>query len=66
MRQRVVVVGGTGGFGRRLVEGLVATSDFDVVIAARNRGRGDALAASLAPGRVTAVALDTGTVTPRP
>ena len=35
-QQRVLVVGGTGGFGRRLVEGLVATTGLDVVIGARN------------------------------
>jgi saccharopine dehydrogenase-like NADP-dependent oxidoreductase len=58
------VIGGTGGFGRRLVEGLVATTDLDVVIAARDLARGQSLAASLAPERAEAVALDVRTVTP--
>jgi hypothetical protein len=60
--RRVLVVGGTGGFGRRLVEGLVATTDVDVVIGARNLDRSRALAASLASGRATAIAVDTVTV----
>jgi saccharopine dehydrogenase-like NADP-dependent oxidoreductase len=64
MSRRVLVVGGTGGFGRRLVEGLIATTDLAVVIASRDRARGQALAASFEPGRVEAIALDTGRVTP--
>jgi hypothetical protein len=47
MTRRVLVGGGTGSFGARLVEGLVATTDLDVVIAARRVGRADALKASL-------------------
>jgi uncharacterized protein DUF4166/saccharopine dehydrogenase-like protein len=62
--RRVVVVGGTGGFGRRLVDGIVATTDFDVVIASRDRARGAALAATLPSGRAEAIALDIRTVTP--
>ena len=42
----VLVVGGTGAFGRRLVEGLVRTTDFDVVIAARDLGRARAAGGS--------------------
>src|SRR3954469_7352395 len=64
MTRRVLVIGGTGGFGRRLVEGLIATTDLAVVIASRDRARGQALAASFESGRVEAVALDTGRVTP--
>jgi nucleoside-diphosphate-sugar epimerase len=30
---RVLVIGGTGAFGRRLISGLIATTDHDVVIA---------------------------------
>ena len=59
-----MVIGGTGGFGRRLVEGLVATTDLDVIIAARHRGRARALAASLHPDRASSVALDRTAVTP--
>jgi hypothetical protein len=33
----ISVVGGTGVFGRRLVCGLVATTDLDVIVAARER-----------------------------
>jgi hypothetical protein len=47
MSRRVLVSGGTGNFGARLVEGLVATTDFDVTIAARNIERADALASAL-------------------
>lgn len=58
-----MVIGGTGGFGRRLVEGLVATTDLEVIIAARRLDRAHALAASLHPGRASAIALDRTTVT---
>jgi NAD(P)-dependent dehydrogenase (short-subunit alcohol dehydrogenase family) len=47
MSRRVLVVGGTGSFGARLVEGLVATTDLDVIIAARNVDRAEALKADL-------------------
>jgi uncharacterized protein YbjT (DUF2867 family) len=36
MSKRVVVIGGTGTFGGRLVESLAATTDLTVVIAARH------------------------------
>jgi hypothetical protein len=61
VNQRVLVVGGTGGFGRRLVEGIAATTDLDIVIGARNLDRSRAQAASLGV-RATAIALDTTTV----
>jgi saccharopine dehydrogenase-like NADP-dependent oxidoreductase len=54
MTRRVLVCGGTGSFGSRLVEGLVATSNLDVIIAARNVDRADMLQADLQarfPGR---------------
>src|SRR5262249_42887076 len=58
--RRVVVIGGTGAFGARLVDGLLATTDLAVVIAARRAA--DDLAAALRaryPGRaVEACALD--------
>jgi NAD(P)-dependent dehydrogenase (short-subunit alcohol dehydrogenase family) len=47
MSRRVLVGGGTGSFGSRLVEGLVATTDLDVIIAARNVDRAEALKAVL-------------------
>ena len=62
MARTVLVVGGSGAFGRRLVDGLVATTDFDVVIAGRDLARAEALAAALGP-RARATRLDTATVT---
>jgi Saccharopine dehydrogenase NADP binding domain len=58
-----MLIGGTGGFGRRLVDGLVRTTDFDIIIAARGIERARALAARH-PGRASAIALDRRTVTP--
>jgi uncharacterized protein DUF4166/saccharopine dehydrogenase-like protein len=57
-----MVIGGTGGFGRRLVEGLVATTDLDVIIAARRLDRARDLAA-LHGDRARAIALDRTAVT---
>jgi NAD(P)-dependent dehydrogenase (short-subunit alcohol dehydrogenase family) len=66
MSRRVLVIGGTGAFGGRLVEGLAATTDFAVVIAARRGRAADALAAALRaryPGRaIEACALDASLV----
>jgi saccharopine dehydrogenase-like NADP-dependent oxidoreductase len=65
MSRRVVVIGGTGAFGGRLVEGLLATTDLDVVIAARRVHPAEDLAAALRaryPGRVEACALDASVV----
>ena len=63
--RRVLVIGATGVFGERLVAGLLQTTSFEVVAAARNPGRLARLAArSAAPGRLTTVALDIRTVTP--
>jgi len=59
-----MVIGGTGGFGRRLVEGLAATTDLEIVIAARDRDRAAALAASFPAGRASTVALDRMAMTP--
>jgi len=58
-----LVIGGTGGFGRRLVEGLLATTDLDVVIAARRLDRAQGLAEALDHARASAVALDTRNIT---
>lgn len=59
-----MVIGGTGGFGRRLVEGLITTTDVAVIVAARNVERASALAAALDPNRTSAAAIDRATVTP--
>jgi hypothetical protein len=64
---RVLVIGGRGGFGRRLVDGILETTDFVVVIAGRNEIAGDVYADELQrrfpAERVTAVRLDRTTVT---
>jgi Domain of unknown function (DUF4166)/Saccharopine dehydrogenase NADP binding domain len=64
MSGRVLIIGGTGGFGRRLAEGLIATTDLELVIGSRDRAHGQAVAASFPPERAEAVAIDTRTVTP--
>src|SRR5262245_11424456 len=54
MTPRVLVCGGTGHFGARLVESLLATTDLDVVIAARGAQRAEEMALALRkryPGR---------------
>ncbi len=58
-----MVIGGTGGFGRRLVEGLVATTDLHVIIAARDLARAQALAAVCGAGRASARRLDRANLT---
>jgi hypothetical protein len=58
----VLVVGGSGAFGGRLVDGLIATTDFAVVIGGRNLDRATARAVSLG-SRARAALLDTATVT---
>ncbi len=45
--QRVLVVGGAGAFGRRLVEGLAATTSATVIVAGRRLDACEALAAEL-------------------
>ncbi|MFZ2003754.1 MAG: saccharopine dehydrogenase NADP-binding domain-containing protein, partial [Stellaceae bacterium] len=61
MPRAVLVVGGTGAFGGRLVAGLYETTDFDVVIAGRDIDRATAAAAALGP-RARALRLDAATV----
>lgn len=65
---RVLVVGGAGVFGSRLVEGLVAAGIADAVVGGRSLAPAEALAARLrreTPGCVVeAVVLDARTVTP--
>lgn len=57
----VLVVGGAGAFGSRLVDGLIRTSDFEVVIAGRDLTRTEARATALG-SRARAKRLDTETV----
>ena len=65
--QLSLVIGGTGSFGRRLVSGLIATSDHEVVIAARDLSRAQALADEMNAGRsasrATATRIDVRTAT---
>lgn len=61
--QTVLVVGGTGAFGQRLVEGLINTTDLSVIIAARDLPRASALAGAVGPARARAFRLDAATVT---
>lgn len=64
---RVLVVGGTGVFGERLVAGLLGTTGFDVLVAGRGEARLAALVARRnAPGsraRVAVLVLDARSVT---
>jgi hypothetical protein len=66
--RRIVVIGGTGAFGARLVAALVATTDLTVVIAGRRLGPADELAATLRarhPKRgIETCALDVAAITP--
>ncbi|GJD50089.1 hypothetical protein OPKNFCMD_2826 [Methylobacterium crusticola] len=65
--KRVLVVGGAGAFGQRLVAGLAAGGACAVLVGGRDLARAEAVAAGIArahPGsRVEAVRLDAGTVT---
>jgi glutamyl-tRNA reductase len=45
----VLIVGGSGAFGSRLAAGLIATTDFDVLIAGRDLARAEALATTFGP-----------------
>jgi hypothetical protein len=62
MTRRVLVCGGTGVFGARLVELLVASTNLDVVIAARGQERATALAQTLAARYGRAVTVHSGDV----
>jgi hypothetical protein len=61
-REPVLVVGGSGAFGGRLVDGLIATSDFDVIVAGRDLARAKARATACG-ARATALRVDSATVT---
>jgi hypothetical protein len=60
-RPRVLLVGGAGVFGSRLAQGLVATTNAEVLIAGRNLAK--AQAAARATGAAGAVALNRNTAT---
>jgi hypothetical protein len=62
MPPTVLVVGGTGAFGSRLVEGLIRTSNLGVIIAGRDLTRAAARAGVLG-SRARAMRIDTATVT---
>jgi hypothetical protein len=62
MARTVLVVGATGAFGGRLVDGLIATSDFNIILAGRDLRRAEARAVALG-ARATAMRLDTASVT---
>ena len=55
-RPRVVVVGGAGVFGSRLVRGLIQTTEAEIVVAGRNLARAQAGARDM--GAASAVTLD--------
>ena len=63
MVRTVLVVGGTGAFGGRLVDGLIKTSDFNVAIAGRDLARATTKAAAYG-ARASGLRLDVATVTP--
>ncbi len=65
MTRKVLVVGGSGIFGARLADGILATSDLDVVVAGRDRGRCEAFVAAhddAGRARLSVRVLDIGTV----
>ena len=66
MTRKVLVVGGSGVFGARLADGILATSDLDVIVAGRDRGRCEAFVAAhddAGRARLSVRVLDTCTVT---
>ena len=60
----VLVVGGSGAFGSRLVAGLVATTALPVIVAGRDREKAEEVARAHPMGRVRAVRLDAARATP--
>lgn len=64
---RILVVGATGVFGSRLVEGLAATTDLIIICAGRDRRRSEALAAEVRlrhpAARIETATIDVRTVT---
>lgn len=64
MSRRILLVGGTGSFGRRLVDALIASTDFHILLAGRNPERAATIAMDPAQvGRWSAVRLDRRAVT---
>ena len=63
MKKTVLIVGGSGAFGSRLAEGIVATTDLDVVIAGRDLDRAERQAAALGV-RARAMRLDAAAAAP--
>jgi saccharopine dehydrogenase-like NADP-dependent oxidoreductase len=59
----ILVVGGTGAFGSRLVDGLIATTDLGVIIAGRDLPRAEARAVVAGTSRAKALRLDAATIT---
>src|SRR5690242_17163629 len=64
MAPSVLVIGGSGAFGRRLVDGLARTTAFDVVVAGRDLARAEAIAAALGGGRARGWRLNTAAASP--
>jgi len=70
-RARVLLVGGAGVFGSRLAQGLVATTDADIIIAGRdlakagNAARESGAASAIALDRNTATAADIAALSPK-
>lgn len=67
MAQKILVIGGTGEFGNRLVRGLISQTDLNVIIAGRDLSRTEVLARELAndktPARIATARIDNATVT---
>lgn len=67
MAQKILVIGGSGEFGSRLVRGLIGQTDMDVIIAGRDVSRAEVLARQLAddttPTRIGTARIDNATVT---
>lgn len=61
MTRTVLVVGGAGAFGGRLVAGLIGTTDFDVIVAGRDLRRAERRVAEVGSARARALRLDTAT-----
>jgi hypothetical protein len=59
-RPCVLILGGTGVFGRRIAQNLAKRAELDLVIAARDGGAAAALVRSLGAGRAAALAVDLG------
>ena len=66
MTRKILVVGGSGIFGARLADGILATSDLDMVVAGRDRDRCEAFVAAhddAGRAHLSVQIVDTGTVT---